>query len=59
MKEVKQIGLDILVDENINGSNLAEEVAHFLEENGYTVLGAMFHEDLTDVYRDEYGYSME
>ena len=54
MKEVKQIGLDILVDESINGSNLAEEVACFLEKNGYAVLGAMFHEDLTDVYRDEY-----
>ena len=59
MKRVVQISLDILMDENVDGCNFAEEVADFLEANEYKVLGAGFQEDMTDVYKDEYGYSME
>lgn len=59
MKKVKQISLDILVDENVDGCDFAEEVADFLEANGYTVLGAGFQEDMTDIYENEYGYSMD
>lgn len=59
MKRVKQISFDILVDENVDGCDFAEEVADFLEANGYKVLGAGFQEDMTDVYENEYGYSME
>lgn len=59
MKKVKQISFDILVDENVDGFDLAECVADFLEANGYRILGAGFQEDLTAIYKDEYGYSME
>lgn len=55
MKRVKQISFDILVNENVDGCDFAEEVADFLEENGYKVLGAGFQEDMTDVYKNEYG----
>ena len=58
MKKVKQISFDILVDENVDGCDFAEDVADFLEANGYVVLGAGFQEDMTEVYK-EYGYSME
>lgn len=59
MKRVKQISFDILVDENIDGVDFAEEVADFLNANGYKVLGAGFQEDMTEVYKNEYGYSMD
>lgn len=59
MKRVKQISLDILVDENVDGCELAEMIADFLEKNRYTILGAGFQEDMTDVYKNEYGYNME
>lgn len=59
MKKVKQISFDILVDENVDGCDFAEEVADFLEAHGYKVLGAGFQEDMTDVYKNEYGYSMD
>lgn len=59
MKRIKQISLDILVDENTDGCKLAEEVADFLEENGHEVLGTDFGGDMTDVYKNEYGYDIE
>lgn len=58
MKRVKQIVFDIIVDENIDGYKLADEIADFLEDNDYNVLGAGFQEDVTYAY-EEYGYSMD
>ena len=54
MKRVKQISLDILVHPNIDGDRLSEEVAEALESLGYTVLGAGFQEDMTEVYEEDY-----
>lgn len=54
MKNVKQISLDILVDKNEDGCNLADAVADFLGANGYMVLGASFQDDLTDIYKENY-----
>jgi hypothetical protein len=54
-KRVKQISLDVLVDENTDGDQLAEEIKNFLEVNGYNILGAALAEDLTDRYAKEYG----
>ena len=59
MKKVVQISLDIRVDEDMNGCDFAEEIAKFLDENDYEILGTSFQDDLTDVYKNEYGYSME
>ena len=50
MKRVKQISFDILVDEGVDGMNLADEVSDFLEANGYRILGAGFQEDVTEFY---------
>ena len=50
MKRVKQISFDILVDEGVDGMNLADEVADFLEANGYRILGTGFQEDVTEFY---------
>ena len=54
MKRVKQISFDILVDDTIDGMNLADEVADFLEVNGYRILGAGFQEDMTETYEECY-----
>lgn len=54
MKRVKQISLDIEVDESIDGNRLAEEVAEFLESR-YIVYGSCFLEDMTEEYK-EYGW---
>ena len=54
MKRVKQISFDILVNENIDGCNLAEEIADFLETYGYTIIGAGFQEDMTEYYEEHY-----
>ena len=59
MKRVKQIAFDILVDENVDGMELADKIAEFLDANGYHVLGAGFQEDMTDLYKNGYGYSMD
>lgn len=59
MKKVKQISFDILVDENVDGCDFAEEVADFLEANGYKVLGAGFQEDMTDEYIEHYSELLE
>ena len=50
MKRVKQISFDILVDEDVDGMNLADEVSDFLEANGYRILGVGFQEDVTEFY---------
>ena len=53
MKKVKQISFDVLVNENVDGCDLAEEIADFLEANGYMVLGAGFQEDMTETYKED------
>ena len=52
-KRVKQISLDILIDESIDGEDLAQTVRIELEEYGLglTVLGAGFQCDLTEEYK--------
>lgn len=50
-KRVKQISVDIMVDENIDGCELAEQIYKDLESKGYIVLGSAFQEDMTDQYK--------
>ena len=54
MKRVKQISVDILVDEEKDGCVLAEQIARDLEAKGNIVLGASFQDDLTELYRNDY-----
>ena len=54
MKRVKQISLDILVDDDVDGMNLADEVADILQENQFVILGSGFQEDMTETYIDCY-----
>ena len=56
MRRIKQISFDVIVNENVDGYDLAEEIADFLSKNGYDVLGSSFQEDMTDLYKDVYGY---
>ena len=49
---VKQISIDVIVDESVDGIILAKEIADCLEKNGYNVSGADFSEDLTEEYKD-------
>lgn len=58
-KRVVQISLDILVGYNCDGMNLADDVADELERNGYTVLGAGFQEDMTEIYNEQYPNLLE
>lgn len=59
MKRVKQISLDILVNENTDGCELADKIADALEANGYVVLGSAFGDDLTDEYKEHYSNLLE
>ena len=54
MKRVKQISVDILVDEEKDGFVLAEHIAKDLEVEGNIVLGASFQDDLTELYKIDY-----
>ena len=54
MKKVKQISVDILVDENTDGCVLAEQIAKDLESEGNIVLGSIFMDDLTELYKRDY-----
>ena len=53
MKRVKQISIDILVDDSVDGFNLASEVNNALESQ-FIILGCGFTEDLTKVYMEQY-----
>ena len=53
-KRVKQISVDILVDEHADGCVLAEIVSRDLEEAGNVVLGSSFIADLTETYEKDY-----
>lgn len=52
MNRVKQISLDILVNESVDGEKLAKEIENKLENNNYIVLGSMFNEDITEAYEN-------
>lgn len=54
MKRVKQISVDILVDDYIDGSTLAYAIHDILEGKNITVLGCDFTDDITEAYREEY-----
>jgi hypothetical protein len=54
MKRVKQISLDILVDDTVDGETLAYAVADVLELKQYNVVGYGFQGDLTKVYEELY-----
>ena len=54
MKRIKQISLDILVDENVDGENLANKVAGILKEKQLNILGYGFQGDITEVYKECY-----
>ena len=54
MKKVKQISLDILVDEDVDGNILSEKVEKELEAYGYTILGSMYQDDFTEIYERVY-----
>ena len=59
MKKAKQISIDILVDDDIDGTNLAEEIAKMLEERMFIVLGCSFQGDMTETYKKSYPDLME
>lgn len=54
MKRVKQISIDILVDDDKDGCVLAEQIAKDLEAEGNVVLGSSFQDDLTELYKRDY-----
>jgi len=49
---VKSIGLDIIVGDQCDGFDLADDVARELERRGFRVIGAGFNEDMTDYYEE-------
>lgn len=54
MDRVKQISIDILVDDTVDGVNLADEIADILEERQFVVMGCGFNEDMTETYMECY-----
>ena len=54
MKKVKQISLDILVGPECDSEELAQTVQEELERRGFTILGAGFQFDMTDIYKSLY-----
>ena len=59
MKRVKQISLDILVDAEVDGNDLSEEIAQALEGLSFVVLGSDFNDDLTDAYNEYFPKMLE
>ena len=59
MKKVKQISVDILVDEDKDGCVLAKQIAKNLEAEGNIVIGASFQDDLTELYKRDYPELLE
>lgn len=51
---VKSISLDIVVGDECDGMELADDVADELERRGFRVVGAGFQDDLTDIYEEQY-----
>lgn len=59
MKRVKQISLDVLVDPEVDGNDLSEEIAKALEGLNFIVLGSDFNDDLTDIYKEYFPRMLE
>ena len=59
MKRVKQISVDIMVDGNIDGCELATQIARDLVNKGNIILGASFQGDLTEEYKRAYPELLE
>ena len=59
MKRVKQISLDVLVGPNADGDSLALDIQVELERRGFTILGAAFQDDLTEIYEEQYPQLLE
>jgi hypothetical protein len=53
MKKVKQVSFDILVDDTVDGYNLAEQITDILKASGYEILGADFKEDVSEFYENK------
>lgn len=50
--KVKSIVLDIIVGDQCDGFDLAEEVSNELNRRGFNVVGAGFNEDMTAYYEE-------
>ena len=59
MKRVKQVSLDVVVGPNVDGEELAQEIRAELERRCFTVLGAGFQDDLTDLYKEHFPKMLE
>lgn len=51
MKSVKQFFMEVMVDENVDGCELAEQLAEDLENEDHMVLSSVFLKDVSDKYR--------
>lgn len=51
---VVQISLDIVVGCECDGFELADDVRNELNRRGFTILGAGFQEDMTELYEEHY-----
>lgn len=51
---VLQISLDIVVGCECDGIELANDVRDELNRRGFTILGADFQEDMTEIYEKHY-----
>ena len=53
-KRVVQISLDIVVGCECDGAELADDVRDELNRRGFTVVGAGFQADMTELYEKQY-----
>lgn len=53
-KRILQISLDIVVGCECDGFELADDVRDELNRRGFTILGAGFQEDMTELYEEHY-----
>jgi hypothetical protein len=54
MKRVKRISMDVLVDDTVDGVDLADEIADAMEEMQFVVIGCGFDDDLTEDYEEHF-----
>lgn len=59
MARVIQISLDIVVGNECDGFDLADNVANELNRRGFKVVGAGFQEDMTEYYQENYPELMD
>lgn len=53
-KRVIQISFDMIVGEEVDGTEMAYHVADELNIIGFRVVGAGFQEDMTELYEKQY-----